>query len=103
LFASRQFAAPGNIIINLASSGQYHHRFGLTAKPLRVVVSSILPHRRTPLDDIIFYLALLVILSSILPHGSAPLAILFSIQPNGQTILGKFGPTVAPLQAKFIL
>ena len=57
---------------------------------LWAVVSSILPHRRAPLDDIIFYLALLVILSSILPHGSAPLAILFSIQPNGHAILEKY-------------
>jgi hypothetical protein len=43
-----------------------------------------------PLDNIIFYLALLAILSSIMPHGRAPPAILFSIQPNGHTILAKY-------------
>jgi hypothetical protein len=78
---------------------------GFTAVPLWAVVSSILPHRRTPLDDIIFYLAPLAILSSILPHSCAPPAILFSIQPGGYAILAKnlFGPTVAPLQAKSFL
>jgi hypothetical protein len=89
-YASRQFASPGNTIINLASPGQYHHQFGLTTVPLRAVVSSILPHRCAPLDDIIFYLALRAILSSILPHGRAPTAILFSIQPNGHAILAKY-------------
>jgi hypothetical protein len=89
-FASRRVASPGDIIINLASPGRYHHRFGLTTMPLWAVVSFILPHRHTPLDDIIFYSALLAILSSILPHGRAPLAILFSIQPNGHAILEKY-------------
>ena len=81
---------PGDIIIDSASPRQYHHRFGLTAEPLWAVVSSILPHRRTPLDKIIFYSALLAILSSILPHGRAPPAIQFSIQPNGHANLAKY-------------
>jgi hypothetical protein len=89
-FASWQFTSPGNIIIDLASPGQYHHKFGLTAMSLRAVVSSILPHRHAPLDNILFYLALLAILSSILPHGHAPPAILFSIQPNSHTILENY-------------
>jgi hypothetical protein len=58
--------------------------------PLWAVVSSILRHRCTPLDDIIFYLAPLVILSSIFSHCHAPLAILFSIQPYGHAILSKY-------------
>jgi hypothetical protein len=61
-----------------------------TVAPLRAVVSSISPHRCTPLDDIIFYSAPLAILSSILPHGRAPLAILFSIEPNSHAILAKY-------------
>jgi hypothetical protein len=105
-FASRRFASPGNIIINLASPGQYHHQFGLTVVSLWPVLSFILPHRCTPLDDIFFYSALLLILSSILPHGRAPPALLFFIRPDGHAILAKyflFSPTVAPLQAKFFL
>jgi hypothetical protein len=89
-FASRRFASLGDIIIDLASPGQYHHQFSLTTVPLRAVVSSISPHRRAPLEDIIFYSALLAILSSILPHGCAPPGILFSIQPNGHAILAKY-------------
>ncbi len=89
-FTSRWFAFPGNIIINLASPGQYHHQFGLIAVSLLAVVSSISPHRLAPLDNIIFCSALLAIFSSILPHGRAPPAILFSIQPNSHAILAKY-------------
>jgi hypothetical protein len=71
-------------------SGQYNNRFGLITMPLRGVVSSISPHRRAPLDDIIFYSVLLAILSSILPHGRAPSAIRFSIQPNHHAILANY-------------
>jgi hypothetical protein len=79
---------------------------GLMVAPLWAVISSILPLCCTPLDNIISYLALLAILSSILPHDRTPLVILFSTQPNGLPFwknIFLFGPTVAPLQAKFFL
>jgi hypothetical protein len=63
---------------------------GFTVALFRAVVSSISPHPRTPLDNIIFYLAPPAILSSILSHGCTPLAIPFSIQPYGHAILEKY-------------
>jgi hypothetical protein len=63
---------------------------GFTVAPLWAVVSFILPHCCTFLDNIIFYSAPLAMLSSVFPHGCAHLAILFSNQPNGCAILAKY-------------
>jgi hypothetical protein len=73
----------------LANAITVYFFIGFTVAPLWAVISTILPHRCAPLDDIIFYLAYLGILSSIFPHGCTPLAILFSIQPDSHTILSK--------------
>jgi hypothetical protein len=69
---------------------QYHHQFNLTVVTLKAVVSSILPPRHAPLNNIIFYSALLAVSTSIFPHGRAPLGILFSIRPDNHTILAKY-------------
>jgi hypothetical protein len=105
-FASRRFASAGDIIIDLASPGRYHHRFGLTTVPLRVVVSSISTHLRAP-DDIIFFSALLVIYYLLFCLTAVPLwRYCFLFNPTATPFWQKkflFGPTVAPLQAKFFL